>query len=91
MASSLAAPPMPRAEQDQLTARLLTPLWTRSRGRGWWLLFGLTALGTLWLGVTVTYTVTTGIGVWGNNIPVAWAYGIKIGRASCRERVCLYV
>jgi molybdopterin-containing oxidoreductase family membrane subunit len=36
----------------------------------------VSALGTLWLGVTVTYTVVTGIGVWGNNIPVAWAYAI---------------
>jgi Ni/Fe-hydrogenase subunit HybB-like protein len=59
----------------ELTDRLLTPLWTKSRG-WWWLLFGATALGTVWLAVTVTYTVVTGIGVWGNNIPVAWAYAI---------------
>jgi Ni/Fe-hydrogenase subunit HybB-like protein len=86
MASSLAAarplltgepdPPVLRGRPSdaELTDRLLNPLWTRSRG--WWLLFGVTALGTLWLAVTVAYTVITGIGVWGNNIPVAWAYAI---------------
>ncbi|HVJ89885.1 MAG TPA: NrfD/PsrC family molybdoenzyme membrane anchor subunit [Labilithrix sp.] len=37
---------------------------------------GLTFLGTLILFAAITYTVTTGIGVWGNNIPVAWAFGI---------------
>jgi Ni/Fe-hydrogenase subunit HybB-like protein len=63
-----------RPADAELTDRLLTPLWTKSRG--WWLLFGLTGLGSLWLGMTVTYTVVTGIGVWGNNIPVAWAYAI---------------
>jgi hypothetical protein len=87
MSSSAAAPLMGRADRSTdppvlhgrpgdaaLTDRLLTPLWTGSRG--WWLLFGLTGLGTLWLAITVTYTVVTGIGVWGNNIPVAWAYAI---------------
>jgi molybdopterin-containing oxidoreductase family membrane subunit len=29
----------------------------------------------LWV-ITVSYTVATGIGVWGNNIPVAWAFAI---------------
>src|SRR5207248_1294873 len=36
----------------------------------------VTGLGTLVLFTAVTYTLTTGIGVWGNNIPVAWAFGI---------------
>ena len=57
-----------------LTDHLLAPLWQASRV--WWMLFGLSALGTLLLIVTVTYTIATGIGVWGNNIPVAWAYAI---------------
>jgi len=75
IAGQPAAPVLQRRPGDaELTDRLLTPLW--GRWRGWWLLFGVSALGTLWLGVTVTYTVITGIGVWGNNIPVAWAYAI---------------
>src|SRR5690348_2924263 len=57
-----------------LTEHLLQPLWNASRP--WWLLFGLSSLGTLLLFVTVTYTVARGIGTWGNNIPVAWAFAI---------------
>ncbi|MCL2448888.1 MAG: polysulfide reductase NrfD [Polyangiaceae bacterium] len=36
----------------------------------------VTALGTLVLALAVAYTVTTGIGLWGNNIPVGWAFAI---------------
>ncbi|HEX4683048.1 MAG TPA: hypothetical protein VH277_10080, partial [Gemmatimonadaceae bacterium] len=57
-----------------LTDHLLAPLWRSSRM--WWVLFAISALGTVLLLVTVTYTVARGIGVWGNNIPVAWAYAI---------------
>jgi Ni/Fe-hydrogenase subunit HybB-like protein len=58
----------------QLTDRLLAPAWTPSRV--WWVLFGVSGAGTLVLAGAVAYTVATGIGVWGNNIPVAWAYAI---------------
>jgi molybdopterin-containing oxidoreductase family membrane subunit len=78
-----AAPVEPRGEwplirgnagDATLTDHLLAPLW---RGSGvWWLLFALSSLGTLLLIATVTYTVAVGIGTWGNNIPVAWAYAI---------------
>jgi molybdopterin-containing oxidoreductase family membrane subunit len=57
-----------------LTDHLLAPLWRASSL--WWALFALSSLGTLLLVVTVSYTVARGIGVWGNNIPVAWAFAI---------------
>ncbi len=57
-----------------LTERLLAPLWNVPRF--WWLLFGLSSMGTLLLIGAVSYTVARGIGVWGNNIPVAWAFAI---------------
>jgi Ni/Fe-hydrogenase subunit HybB-like protein len=44
--------------------------------RAWTWLFVLTGLGSLLLIVALLYTFTTGIGVWGNNIPVGWAFGI---------------
>jgi molybdopterin-containing oxidoreductase family membrane subunit len=44
--------------------------------RGFRLAFAVSAAGTLLLAACITYTVVTGIGVWGNNIPVAWAFGI---------------
>ncbi|HLK36912.1 MAG TPA: NrfD/PsrC family molybdoenzyme membrane anchor subunit [Polyangiaceae bacterium] len=61
-------------EDERLTDDLLAPLWSR-----WpWFKYalGITGLGTLVLVAAVTYTILTGIGLWGNNIPVAWAFAI---------------
>src|SRR4051795_4403458 len=54
---------------------LLEHVW-RGAGKGWWALFGcaLSALGLL--GIAICWTLYKGIGVWGNNIPVGWAFGI---------------
>jgi molybdopterin-containing oxidoreductase family membrane subunit len=58
-----------------LTDSLLTPVW-KGQGRAFWALFSLCgALVGLML-VAITVTLWTGIGAWGNNIPVAWAFGI---------------
>src|SRR5467141_1383974 len=46
-----------------------TPLW-------WYAGFGVAMLLTLLLLVSLTYLVFTGIGIWGNNIPVGWAFDI---------------
>jgi Ni/Fe-hydrogenase subunit HybB-like protein len=59
----------------ELADQLLSPTW-RPRGRAFRLAVTASGLGTLLLLVLVTYTVWVGIGVWGNNIPVAWAFGI---------------
>ena len=56
---------------DQLLA---TPRQTRGRVYRIALLVSLALTG--WLVVAIVYTVSTGIGVWGNTIPVAWAFGI---------------
>jgi Ni/Fe-hydrogenase subunit HybB-like protein len=68
-------PVLLRAGSDaELTDRLLAPLWAR------WAWFpyaiGVTALGTAVLFAAVGYTVVAGIGLWGNNIPVGWAFAI---------------
>jgi molybdopterin-containing oxidoreductase family membrane subunit len=54
---------------------LFDHVW-RGAGKGWWALFGcaLSALGLLV--VAISWTLYKGIGVWGNNIPVGWAFGI---------------
>jgi molybdopterin-containing oxidoreductase family membrane subunit len=57
-----------------LTDRLLAPLLRAPRGWGWLLL--LSGLGALAMFGAMGYTVARGIGVWGNNIPVAWAFAI---------------
>lgn len=52
-----------------LTHPFKTPIW-------WFLGFaGAFALLTMYL-YTVVYLIITGVGIWGNNIPVAWAFPI---------------
>jgi Ni/Fe-hydrogenase subunit HybB-like protein len=63
-----------RPSDAALTERLLAPLLGASRG--WWGLLGVSALGTVLLFAAIGYTFARGIGVWGNNIPVAWAFAI---------------
>ncbi len=63
-----------RPGDAELTDQILAPLWKSSAT--WRALTGFSFLGTLGLGLLVLYTFSTGIGVWGNNIPVAWAYAI---------------
>jgi len=61
-----------------LTDGLLAPLWNRTRRQAtvWRILVLLCAGGTLWLGFAMAWTFSVGIGAWGNNIPVAWAFAI---------------
>ena len=55
---------------DELLDKVLhPPKWIRPA-------LYVTFLGTLVLFTAITYTVITGVGVWGNNIPVAWAFAI---------------
>jgi Ni/Fe-hydrogenase subunit HybB-like protein len=60
-------------------ARVHDDLFARIRarpGRRWWGAFAFCAGLTGLLALLITYTVATGIGVWGNNIPAGWAFGI---------------
>src|SRR5271165_5351036 len=59
----------------QVTADIAAPL--ERRASVWWWLAFLPAFGLLVLGVAaVTYLVVTGIGVWGLNRSVGWAFDI---------------
>ncbi|MEO7092741.1 MAG: NrfD/PsrC family molybdoenzyme membrane anchor subunit [Polyangiales bacterium] len=63
-----------KTDDTALTKQLLGPIW---RGSRWYLpLLVITGLGAAGLMALVLYTAITGIGVWGNNIPVAWGFGI---------------
>ncbi|WP_437595325.1 NrfD/PsrC family molybdoenzyme membrane anchor subunit [Sorangium sp. So ce590] len=64
-----------RPTDEALSEELLSVVW-KPRSRLWWAAFALAGAGTIVLAMTVTYTITSGIGVWGNNIPVGWAFGI---------------
>jgi Ni/Fe-hydrogenase subunit HybB-like protein len=57
-----------------LTTRLLAPTWTGARI--YRPLLALTGAGTAGLFALILYTATAGVGVWGNNVPVVWAFAI---------------
>lgn len=64
-------PPRSHAElADELLGKVLRPPW--------WMRYALllTFAGSVVFFAAVAYTVTTGIGVWGNDVPVAWAFAI---------------
>ncbi len=42
----------------------------------WWILFSLSAALMLWGFACMAYTIGTGIGVWGNNNTIGWAWDI---------------
>ncbi len=58
-----------------LTEMVFRPIW-RKTPRLWWMLFLICLGGTGLLATAVSVTLARGIGAWGNNIPVGWAYGI---------------
>ena len=43
---------------------------------GWWVVFGMALLALGGLGIGVPWLVWEGIGVWGLNVPVGWAWDI---------------
>ncbi|MGN6107416.1 MAG: NrfD/PsrC family molybdoenzyme membrane anchor subunit [Kofleriaceae bacterium] len=60
-------------------AELHDDLFPRMRprpSRGWRIAFAITGALSLLLFAMVAYTIATGIGVWGTNIPVGWAFAI---------------
>ena len=66
--------------------------------RLWWILFSISLTFTSVLGGVVGYLLWTGIGIWGNNSPVAWAWDITnfvwwigIGHAGTLISAVLYL
>ncbi|HEX6837695.1 MAG TPA: NrfD/PsrC family molybdoenzyme membrane anchor subunit [Polyangia bacterium] len=59
----------------ELTDQLLRPVWGPKRPT-WRLAFLVTGLGSCAFVSLMAYTFYVGIGAWGNNIPVAWAFAI---------------
>src|SRR5215475_3246126 len=72
--------PPPRWVEDdvslgQITDDIAHPLEGRP-GKGWWICFILSFAALLNLGGMVTYLVAKGIGIWGLNNSVGWAFDI---------------
>jgi molybdopterin-containing oxidoreductase family membrane subunit len=63
------------ADDTTLTNSLFAYNW-RATSRGWWAMLLVAAGGVGMLLFAIGYTLVVGIGAWGNQIPVAWAFGI---------------
>jgi molybdopterin-containing oxidoreductase family membrane subunit len=48
----------------------------RAAPLGWWVIFGISLVFLGVLGVSISYLFWEGIGAWGNNSPIAWAWDI---------------
>src|SRR2546427_5018008 len=59
-----------------VTDKISSIVLARQTPLGWWLGFGTAFLLTGVLLVSLTYLCVKGIGIWGNNIPVGWAFEI---------------
>ncbi len=59
----------------QITDDVARPMEGRP-GRAWWICFGIAFAALLNLGGMVAYTIANGIGVWGLNNSVGWAFDI---------------
>jgi molybdopterin-containing oxidoreductase family membrane subunit len=59
-----------------VTDKISSIALTRKTPLAWFIGAGISFLLTMLLFYTIGYLVVTGIGIWGNNIPVGWAFDI---------------
>ncbi|HKQ61871.1 MAG TPA: NrfD/PsrC family molybdoenzyme membrane anchor subunit [Candidatus Polarisedimenticolaceae bacterium] len=70
------APLAPGHDFTTLTERVCGVVEARRPPRAWYVAFAFSSTLCLLLAAMLTYVVATGIGVWGNNAPVGWAFDI---------------
>ncbi|MBI4888203.1 MAG: polysulfide reductase NrfD [Acidobacteria bacterium] len=61
---------------ESVTERISAIILTKRTPIGWFVGFGIAFVFLLLFNVTVGHLLLTGIGIWGNNIPVGWAFDI---------------
>ena len=59
----------------ELDAIIALPTETKPN-KGWWIAFSISSMALLMGATALFYTIYYGIGMWGNNQPVGWAFGI---------------
>jgi Ni/Fe-hydrogenase subunit HybB-like protein len=74
----LAAAPIiePGHTYATLTDHISSIVLTKKTPRGWWLGFGVGLFFTMVLFTSIGKLLLVGTGIWGNNIPVGWAFDI---------------
>ncbi len=70
------APLLVGSPSDQALSERLLSMVYRPRSKGWWLAFATAGVGAGLMATTTLMTLEKGIGLWGNNIPVGWAFAI---------------
>src|SRR5499426_2698705 len=80
-AEAPAVPPRPPVIQpghtfESVTDKISSIVLTRRTTLGWLVGFAISFLLLMALTVTIVHLLLTGIGIWGNNIPIAWAFDI---------------
>jgi Ni/Fe-hydrogenase subunit HybB-like protein len=65
----------PRLTPAEITEDITRPLEGRP-GTGWWICFAFAVAALMNLGWMVTYLIAKGIGIWGENNNVDWAFDI---------------
>ena len=59
-----------------ITDKLTSIVFTKNTPAAWFAFVGVGFMLTMGLMVALTYLLLKGIGIWGNNIPVGWAFDI---------------
>jgi molybdopterin-containing oxidoreductase family membrane subunit len=59
-----------------ITRKITEIVTMRGFKKGWVFGFAIVFLGTVMMMNTIAYLVLKGVGIWGNNIPVGWAFDI---------------
>ena len=79
------APPPAELEREPLVANQRSIGWLSDTvanviedktPRWWWIAITISGLTSLWLPLGLIYLISTGVGVWGLNHPVAWGWAI---------------
>jgi molybdopterin-containing oxidoreductase family membrane subunit len=61
---------------NTITQKIADIVLMRGFKKGWIFGFALVFLGSIMLFNTIAYLVLKGVGIWGNNVPVGWAFDI---------------
>ena len=57
-----------------ITDKISSVVLTKSMPRFWWVGFGIGFFLLMVMLATITHLLFTGIGIWGPNVPVGWAW-----------------
>jgi Ni/Fe-hydrogenase subunit HybB-like protein len=66
----------PGHDFSSITRKIADIVLMRGFKKGWIFGFGIASLGAIMLFNTIAVLVLKGVGIWGNNIPVGWAFDI---------------